>query len=92
MDLTLQNDDLIEQKLDNAKLELEVLRAREATALAEASAMNAATALAVARKRASIADLGAAPSAQEREQMALAEIAALSLEMFLFSKQQGFDY
>ncbi len=92
MDLIGRNDDLIAQELETARLELEVLRAREATVLAEVAATNAATSMALAQERALIADVAAAPSALEREKMALAEIAALSLEMFLFTRQQGFHH
>ena len=47
--------------MELARFKIEILRAREATELAEAKAVYAATALALAQERASIAELAAAP-------------------------------
>ena len=79
---------MIAQELDNARSELDVLRAREATALAEAKAMNAATVLALAQERASIAVLASVSLATKRKKAAYVDIAALSLEMILYARQQ----
>lgn len=79
---------MIAQELENARLELDVLRAREAAALAEAKAMNAATVLALAQERASIAVLASVSSATKRKKAAYVDIAALSLEMILYARQQ----
>ena len=77
------------QELEDARLELEVLRARKDTALLETEAANAMTALALAQERNSILVLESATSATQREKTALASIAALSLEMFAFTRRKG---
>ena len=86
--LNAQGDDLNSLTLELARLESDILSAREATALAEAKAMNAATALALAQKRASIAKFAAAPSAQQRKATDLAETVAFSMKNILFAIQQ----
>jgi len=86
MDLALRN---YTQELEDARLELEVLRARKDTALLETEAAYAMTALALAQERNSTLELESATSATQREKTALASIAALSLEMFAFTRQKG---
>ena len=90
MNLTAPSDDLNAQELELKRLESDILRAREATALAEAEAVSAATALALAQQKASIAELALAPSELERNATTLVETAAFSLKSVLFALQEGF--
>ena len=83
---------LIAQKLELARLESDILRAREATALAEAKTKHVATALILARQKAYIAELAAAPSAPQRKATEMVETAAISLKHILFTLQQGLHY
>jgi len=76
-------------KMELARFKIEILRAREATELAEAKAVYAATALALAQERASIAELAAAP---QRKATELAETAAYCIKHILFTLQQGLHF
>jgi len=83
------DDHVNTQKLELARLESDILTARKDTELAEATAMSASTALALAQKSASIALLAAEPSAPQRKTTELAETAVFCLTNVLLTLQQG---
>jgi len=80
------------QKLELARLESDILTARKDTEVAEADAINASTALALAQKRASIALLAAEPSAPQRKAAEIAATAAFSLTNVVFALQLGLHF